>query len=748
MPYHNYRKDLMGSAQITPKGSFEVGSWQSFKIEYKAGKFGIDDQGGIMIGMRPHYDGSKLQTINPKEEGYVTVETSTNIPVDFKIEIRRSIRPLQKNLYIICRRYLNENDRIIIRLGDKRFGSPGLRLQTFCEKKFDFKMLIDPFATQDFIPLPDEKNPEISIVPTNGEIWKLIAPTQRRLNEKFNIFIKCEDKWGNPSNKVQKKLYFFSDKLIEGLPKIVSFKKGEFSLTIRDLKIKNEGVYKIIVKDNKKDILSISNPLIIKNSKYVHFWSDMHGQSRETIGTNTADEYFNFAKNKSFLDICGHQGNDFQITDEFWKHLNLLTKKYNEDGLFLAIPGYEWSGNTSVGGDHNVWYKKENRPIFRSSRALISDKTKNENDAHTSKDLINKLIKEDALVVAHVGGRFADISYAHDAKLEPSVEIHSAWGTFDWILKDAFKLNYKVGVVAGSDGHKGRPGASFPGDSVFGSYGGLTCHLLEKLDRDNLFREFRARHHYATTGARIYLDVQAFFDKKTLLKETSGKRLNISSCLMGDEVLTSSSYTDLKLNIEGTAPIEKIEIYDGLKLIKVIKSFEKNSIKKRIRITCAGQNYRGRGRLVNWDCKAIFESGKIKQFKGINFWNPNRQPKKINLNSIEWKTVTTGGSSSVDIWVTEEAFLKNLILENNFKNIKLNLKDIDESPIQYDFGGMDIRLIIETLPIKLIQYSINANLPIKLINNKEARIYVKVIQEDGHQAWSSPMYIKKMNNIN
>ena len=53
----------------------------------------------------------------------------------------------------------------------------------------------------------------------------------------------------------------------------------------------------------------------------------MHGQSRETIGTNSADEYFDFGKNKSFLDICGHQGNDFQITDEFWKQLNLLTKK-------------------------------------------------------------------------------------------------------------------------------------------------------------------------------------------------------------------------------------------------------------------------------------------------------------------------------------------------------------------------------------------------------------------------------------
>ena len=39
--------------------------------------------------------------------------------------------------------------------------------------------------------------------------------------------------------------------------------------------------------------------------------------------------------------------------------------------------------------------------------------------------------------------------------------MHSAWGTFDWLIKDAFKLNYKVGIVAASDGHKGRPGASY-----------------------------------------------------------------------------------------------------------------------------------------------------------------------------------------------------------------------------------------------------------------------------------------------
>ena len=107
-----------------------------------------------------------------------------------------------------------------------------------------------------------------------------------------------------------------------------------------------------------------------------------------------------------------------------------------------------------------------------------------------------------------MGGRYADVKYAHSAKLEPSVEVHSAWGTFEWIVEEALSSGYRVGIVAASDGHKGRPGASYPGASKFGSYGGLTCHLLPELSRDALFAEFRQRHHYATTGCRPYLDIR------------------------------------------------------------------------------------------------------------------------------------------------------------------------------------------------------------------------------------------------
>ena len=88
--------------------------------------------------------------------------------------------------------------------------------------------------------------------------------------------------------------------------------------------------------------------------------------------------------------------------------------------------------------------------------------------------------------MAHVGGRYADIKFAHDP-METAVEVHSAWGTFEWIVRDAFEKNYRVGIVGNSDGHKGRPGACYPGASFFGSYGGLTCFLAERLDRDAIF---------------------------------------------------------------------------------------------------------------------------------------------------------------------------------------------------------------------------------------------------------------------
>ena len=66
----------IGSVDITPKGAFEAGSYQTFKLVYKAGKYGIDDSGSIRICFRFASDQSKPQFKDPQEVNYTTISAS------------------------------------------------------------------------------------------------------------------------------------------------------------------------------------------------------------------------------------------------------------------------------------------------------------------------------------------------------------------------------------------------------------------------------------------------------------------------------------------------------------------------------------------------------------------------------------------------------------------------------------------------------------------------------------------------
>ena len=68
------------------------------------------------------------------------------------------------------------------------------------------------------------------------------------------------------------------------------------------------------------------------------YWADLHGQSEETIGTNSARELIEFARDRAFLDAMCHQGNDFQITTPFWKELNRLTAEFNATASSSSFP--------------------------------------------------------------------------------------------------------------------------------------------------------------------------------------------------------------------------------------------------------------------------------------------------------------------------------------------------------------------------------------------------------------------------
>jgi hypothetical protein len=745
MPHSTYLPELMGSATVSPTGGFEAGSYQEFTVTYTAGKFGIDDSGSIKLVHRFASDMGRPQMSDPGAPNYVSVEASNGAVLAVDFDGKQNIRPWDKTIYIkVVRGFLRKGDEIVIRLGDRRQGSPGIRTQTFCEETFEFRVIVDAIATYNYVELPEQ--PTVSIISGPPVLFKAILPTERACGALFRFCLKGEDRWGNPSDQCDQIFKVSANAEVNGLPETITFSKGEFSIVLDNLHCTEACDLVIELVGDDEQIAARSNPLRLSAQvDLIPYWGDLHGQSEETIGTNSAREFFEFARDKAFLDVCCHQGNDFQITKEFWAHLNKLTAEFNADDSFITYPGYEWSGNTGMGGDRNVLFMKEGRQIHRSSHALVDDLSDADTDAHTAADLFEALKDEDCTVFAHIGGRYADIKMAHDDKIERSVEVHSAWGTFEWLIHDAFEQGYRVGIMSNSDGHKGRPGASHPGATSFGSYGGLTCMLALDLTREGIMEALRRRHHYGTTGCRMFLDTQIVFDNPAE-RFTEDPNLGpsssemTSSAMMGDILKSDDKDVTFKIDAHGSAPIERIEIRNGLDTLRTFRPFGQAELGRRIRVIWEGSEYRGRGRETHWDGFAELTGNSFESLKPINRYNVDRKFEQTSESRVEWSALTTGGFGGFD------AVLKNhtdgkIRISTELVDEEIHIGDIGLEDKTYENGGINRRIRVFRMPDENPHYHVNIDCRTPILKGRDNAYYVCIVQEDGHYIWSSPTYV-------
>lgn len=750
MPYSQYRPDLMGTATLAPGGSFEAGSWQSFELVYTAGAFGVDDTGSIKIGFRFATDFGPVQFDDPKAPGYTTAEASNGAVLELKWEFKRNIRPWSRSLYVgVMKHFLAPGDTIAIRFGDRRFGSPGIRLQTYCEEDFEFRVFADPIATYDYVALPH--SPRIAIVPGPALRWQAVLPSLVRAGAPFRLAVKAIDRWGNAARLPEGELRIAASRPVAGLPSVLRPDARDFAATAGGLLVQEEGELVVTVRDSSGRELCRSNPLLVAaaDAPLVHFWGDTHGQSNETLGTNPARSYFAFGRDRAFLDVMGHQGNDFQIAGTFWRELNELTREFDRPGEFVCIPGYEWSANTAVGGDRNVYFRHEGETIHRSSHAQIwegGDRDDEASDAHAAPELFAKLASADCVVMAHVGGRYADIGLAHDGRLETAVEVHSAWGSFEWLLRDAFALGHRVGVVCNSDGHKGRPGADFPGASFFGATGGLTCFLAPRLDRDAIFEAMRRRHHYGTTGARMFLDVGVDLARPGRLYRRDPAVfpdpdwLAASRLIMGDIGQAAAGEAHLVVRAIGSAPLERLDIFDGLDLVETVRPYGEADLGARIRLVYEGAEYRGRARTTVWDGSLEIDGNAIAAASILNNWNLDRGIHSQSPSGVAWRAVTTGNFGGLDLGLASRHGGR-LRVKTRHVSFDIDLDAIGLEDRVFEAGGLDRRVRLYRLPDRLAKHRLSLRRAIDLARGGERRLFVRVTQEDGHRAWSSPVYL-------
>jgi hypothetical protein len=686
---------------------------------------------------------SKPQFDRPAAPNFTTVEASNGAKLEVWFD-RLNIRPYANTLLIrVGRGYLRAGDTLTVRMGDRRQGSPGYRLQTNCEARVELRTSIDAFATYEFTELSEQ--PTFALVPGEAAHWKAIWPSLALVGEPFRLAVVAEDAWGNPTADAEQTLSLVPSRPIRGLPQRLAVKRGEGPRVLDNLVVDAPGDFELrLVAEGQE--LARANPLRVTTAAPLRrYWGDLHGQSGETIGMGTAESYFRYARDLAFLDIVGHQGNDFQITDAFWAELNRLTAAFDARGRFVCLPGYEWSGNTGMGGDRNVFFRREDRPIRRSSHILVDGQTSSR-AVYTADELFRALDGEDAVVIAHVGGRYADIKSAHDGRIERSVEVHSTWGTFEWLLHDAFEKGYRVGVVCHSDDHKGRPGATRPGASTFGAIGGLTCYFMPALTRDALFEALRRRRHYGTTGTRLFLDLRASFAQPvTSFSEdpqlASGKEFAVREASMGDIIRPGSAPMRLAAEVIGTAPIERLDVLHGANVVQTARPFAASDLGRRVRVTWQGAEYRGRGRETTWQGKLMLTGNRIARFAPVNFLNPERKVVEVSPGAaLAWSSVTTGNLAGIDIWL-DEARRGTLALETNVVSGEVDLAKLDDGTVAFDGGGLARRISVYRLPEQDWSRRLALEHVATFAGGADLPVYVRVTQSDGHQAWSSPIYL-------
>lgn len=479
-------------------------------------------------------DWALLQTSDGRADNYVSAEyepgellpsqtPATVQRLSVRFDQKGHERPFQTTIIIdIVDGYLNPGDKIVVRIGDTRFGARGTRVQTFVKEDFRMRWYIDPVGTSRFAPI----KPDLSFNIHSGEIAKLKVITPRVVGPgvEFPVHIHTEDVWGNSTvNQHCLQVKFNINSQSDGSTSLdgqvqLSADGRTCGSTNVSLRVEGEHLVTVTLVDKKgtaikthKGKISVNSHLSVPRVLY----ADLHVHSDDTVGTNSTTYNFSYAQKIAGLDIIGYTANDFNITKERWEQTLDIIKETKKPGDVVIFPGTEWCGNSAAGGDHNVVFLGDPSgpiefPLDRDGNVARSF----EWNEHSPSELqpgawrLDEVYAtyahspETYLLIPHVGGRRCNLAW-HHPRLERLLQIGSAWGHFEWLLQDAVRRGWKMGVCANSDEHRGRCGGGVPGTAVFGTRGGLTGVLAPSLEREAVARALRARRTFATTGERL-----------------------------------------------------------------------------------------------------------------------------------------------------------------------------------------------------------------------------------------------------
>jgi len=710
-----------------------AGSINTWEIIYKVGKYGIDDTGSIRIAWRNPSDWGVPQFTKPSELGYSSASVNGNAKISMALEYYE--RPFINSIVVtVYDGFLMEGDTITILLGDKTHGSQGIRAQTFCEEHHEFRVYVDPYGSRRYQRLPQD----IAFPIHAGKATEIhaVVPSLNHEERKIKLLIRAIDVFGNISDTFEDQISINQIRVNGNSPVFyceVDFSKENKGVMRIDLPGDLEtGIYYFMLKCRNTGLSCISNVHVVGDNDTKLYFGDMHGQTSHTVGTGSLEKYFSFARDCAGMDFCGWQGNDFQINDEKWNEVRKATKAFNQENIFITFLGYEWSGLTPNGGDHNVFFLYDNPTFYPSSNWLEPpDSVHISDNAPTIPDLFKKVKdRKDVMIIPHIGGRYGTLKY-FNPDFTPVIEVHSHHGTFEWFIFDAMRARCKVGFIANSDDHTCRPGMSYPlfkdgRASSFDVTSGFTALYAKNLSRESIWAAIKSRYCYATTFSRIILS------------------LDLHGHHMGEDAgkIEPSGFI---VTVNGNAPVDRIDLYNWERNIGHVNLRQKD--KNTIRIAWSGVRVKTRKKSTKWDGSLKIINGSIIQAEEYAFDRKDQGIKDQTDTTLRWTSNTSGDYDGLLISLNHD---ENTEIEFNSEQIsfKIMFSDISEELKIFHAGGINLKVEVSLANQKC--KDINEYITACNIDHHFERLetnpsggnayWVRVLQEDGNMAWSSPIF--------
>ncbi len=495
--------DGTGTARLDPTTPVPAGSRGNWTVTYEVGEPGIEPGGFVLLQISPFWFWSKPQDRDPGYPGYVTVKTS--VP-------DRSIETAVFHWYVLV-------------VSKKRGFKPGETIafayrngvvDRYAESEEIFQVMVDGDGDGHYASIG--KNPSLTILPREPVQLEVNVPCQAEPGETILLSFAALDIAGNWADLPEEAGWDVTvtrdgKPVDKGLILKKSADSGEKTVCMECTLPDREGIYFFHVASKETNPIrgSRSNPLLCRRGRpgKLLCFGDIHGHSRLSDGTGTPEDYFEFARSVSRLDIAALTDHDhygtFPIRGKPWKRIKRVVNEAYDAGRFVTFLAYEWT-NWQY-GHRNVYFRDGVGEIFSTADKRSS----------TPQGLWNCLEPYEAMTIAHHtgGGPICTDWTVEPGEKEWLVEICSIHGSSESygcsaciyrpvqgsFVFDALNRGYRLGLISSGDTHDGHPGQRTTTSMTNGLLGVFT----DELTRESVWDAFKRRHTYATSGKKIIL---------------------------------------------------------------------------------------------------------------------------------------------------------------------------------------------------------------------------------------------------